>query len=181
MKYTDLSIDLETLSTSTNAVITQIGLCAFDSDSGTWRSTSTKIAVDPQDCIQYGMDVSWSTIAWWLKQSEAARIPLAEQAGVSLWDAMRDAVSFINLHCYDGFFPWGHGATFDVVLMENAFRKVKLQCPWSYRNVRDVRTLLNLRPCTHVQKVSPRIEHDAQCDAEAQARWVFDCMGVING
>jgi len=177
-RYTDLSIDLETLGTHPDAVITQIGLCPFNASTGE-IGKPIKIAVEPQSCLDLGMTVTWPTIAWWLKQNEKARLGMATQQGVLLQDALRVTSAFIENHMYPGFCPWGFGATFDVSLMESAYRRCKLEVPWGFRTVRDIRTLAALRPCTHVPRPVPEVEHDAADDAAAQAKYVIDCMKVI--
>ena len=177
-RYTDLSIDLETLGTHPDAVITQIGLCPFNADTGE-TGLPIKLAVDPQSCLDLGMTVTWPTISWWMQQNDKARLGMAQQAGVTLSGALRATSAYITTQMNPGFCPWGFGATFDVSLMENAYRRCKMEVPWGFREVRDLRTLSKLRPCTYVARPVPEVEHDAGYDALAQAHYVIECMKVI--
>lgn len=60
----DVMIDLETLSTRADAVIAQIGVVGFNRhDRGAIRP-GIQVRVDPQSCLDLGMKVDWSTLAW---------------------------------------------------------------------------------------------------------------------
>jgi hypothetical protein len=181
MPYTDLSVDLETLGTEPGCVITQIGLCAFNSrDVGASVKSAYLIRVDPQSCLDLGMHVSWSTISWWLRQEEAARMFMAEAGGAPLSVALSHAGNFMAEH-FDlkEFKIWGHGATFDVSLLNEAYRLCKLPVPWAFRNVRDTRTLIDLRPCDGAWRKVEGTAHNAADDALAQAEWVQRCIARI--
>ncbi len=177
-KNTDISLDLETLGTAPGSVITQIGVCAFGPEG---LGASANFYIDPQSCLDLGMTVSWSTIRWWLGQSKEAReameginrynMPLrAALHGLNVWIAENTVADF----CI-----WGHGSCFDVVLLEDAYRRAYVEVPWVYRRVRDLRTLLALAP--DVALASPRTEHVAMDDAIAQAQWIIAAQNTIKG
>lgn len=170
MSHTDLMIDLETLGTAPGSVITQIGLCAFDAETES-ATVAKRIDIDPQSCLDYGMHVSWDTIKWWLQQNEEARICMAFAVGYPLSSALVKTIEFIEAYCAKDVRVWGNGSCFDVVLLEDAFRRrretVVGGVPWGFRNIRDMRTLAALFP--GVERVKPRIAHDACADAQAQA------------
>ena len=63
--YLNITIDIETLSTSSNAVITQIGAVC---DHGEFQQF-----VDIQNSMNSGFSVDASTITWWMKQTDEAR------------------------------------------------------------------------------------------------------------
>lgn len=182
-KFTDLSIDLETLGTEPGCVITQIGLSAFDANSfngETHNTVSALIHVHPQNCIDLGMHVSWSTISWWLIQDQAAREKMAKATGNLLIGACQETTSFIRDNCGPRVKAWGNGATFDVSLLSEAYRVAGLPVPWEFRDVRDIRTLYDLKPCANIVRPKPVVEHDAMYDAVAQAHLVQLCMKEIN-
>jgi exodeoxyribonuclease VIII len=176
MPYTDISIDLETLGVRPGSVITQIGLCAFnrrDGHAGTM--SATKIVVAPQSMIDQGFFIDWSTVSWWLKQNEAARVGMADQIGKHISSALMSVGDwFVENVGYDKkkYNVWGHGSGFDCTQLEIAFQKMLLPCPWDFRNVRDLRTLIDLEPATAVERPAPRVEHNAMDDAMAQAEWI---------
>lgn len=172
--YTDLMLDLETLGTNPGCVITQIGVCAFDAKAGIDNAPSKLIHVAPQSALDLGMHVSWGTIAWWLTQNEDARIAMAsKQPRWSLPDALKTLDEWIGHYCSVGFRIWGNGSNFDVVLLEDAYRRVKRKPVWDFRNIRDMRTIVDL--CPSDLKVKPEVAHNAAADAKAQALTVQNC------
>ena len=179
--FTDLSIDLETLGTKAGCVITQIGLTAFDAEADdNYNTVSTLIHVDPQSALDFGMHVSWSTIAWWLQQNETARVGMATAKGHRLDNAVNDTTEFVKTNCADRVRVWGNGATFDVTLLEAAYDLIKWPVPWQFRDVRDIRTIYGLKPCANIERPLATVEHDAMADAIAQAKLVQLCIREIN-
>jgi len=168
--YQHMMIDLETLGTDPGCVILQIGMVFFNVDDETVAGGS--IGVDIDSCVQHGLHVSGSTIAWWFRQSAAARRnALQNQTSLDgafdhIWDlwtkhALLDAQRTTRV--------WSHGATFDLPILAAAARTVRKQLPWHHIYGRDTRTLADLYP---VPLVEPTIPHDAYEDALAQAQWV---------
>lgn len=177
-RYTDLSIDLETLGTDPGSVITQIGLCAFSHNHDV--QSSINIWVDPQSCLDVGMKVSWSTIKWWMMQSDAARAQFVAPTVRAIGDALFQANEWIEERLDpDTMKVWGHGSCFDVVLLEDAYRRCNSVAPWSYRNVRDLRTLVALAP-PWIEKPKSETEHFAVDDARAQAHWIRECSRTLH-
>lgn len=179
-KNTDISLDLETLGTAPGSVITQIGVCAFGPEGR--GGGAANFYIDPQSCLDLGMTVSWSTIRWWLGQSEAARNAMA--GGVDRYNMpIRAALLGLNVwiaeHTVADFCIWGHGSCFDVVLLEDAYRRADVEIPWHYRGVRDLRTLVALAP--DATRLPPTNEHIAMDDAIAQAQWIIAAQNTIKG
>jgi len=180
MSYTDVSVDLETLGTRSGSVITQIGLCAFNqrpTSGGTAALSGVNILVNPQSAITCGLTVDWSTISWWLQQNEEARVKMATQKGRTLPDALWAVIKFMEDMALGGdtklLRVWGHGAGFDITLLECAFNACGIPVPWDFRMVRDLRTLADLQGAhDNVARPVPVVEHDALADASAQAHWI---------
>ena len=176
--FTDVSIDLETLGVKPGSVITQIGLCAFNrrSESGGIATMSgTLITVNPQSMIDRGFIVDWSTVAWWLKQNEAARVAMADQRGHEIDHALFLVGDWFVEHCGQDmkqYRVWGYGCGFDCTQLEIAFQRLGLPVPWDFRQVRDLRTLVDLEAAMPVERPVPRVEHNALDDATAQAQWI---------
>jgi hypothetical protein len=70
---------------------------------------------------------------------------------------------------------WAFPASFDCVILANAYRAVGLAEPWHYRSVRCMRTLASF-------KKAPRVEaetkHCALSDAKAQMLWLQAMLKV---
>lgn len=181
MAYSDLMIDIETLGVRDNAVITQIGLVAFDLTGYVHNTIGVNLFIDPADAIKQGQKVDWSTISWWLKQNDTARLTMANRQGLPLRTALIEMGDFIEANTVgaEKVRPWGNGATFDITLLEQAIRLTGLTVPWSYRNVRDLRTLADIETAWGVEKPKPAVEHDALADARAQADWARKLYAAI--
>lgn len=173
-----LMIDLETLSTSSTAAITQIGLAPFVLDRGDVARGGIRIDVDPQSCIDLGLAVDWPTMYWWLNQSDAARKSLpAPGKGLPLQDALRETSAYVQSLNAKRLFVWSNGATFDIPILAHAYRVSGLTAPWRYDHARDTRTIQMLAPSA--KRPQPKVKHDALQDARAQAVWVQNMYGMI--
>jgi len=161
-------LDLETLGKGNNAVISQIGGCVFQPCAKEWKIKSFCFFVDPQSCIDVGMEMDWDTIKWWMRQEEAAR---AKFQGATM--SIQEALSLLSQASWaDMRGVWSHGACFDIPILENAFRKCGMKAPWNYKTVRDTRTVFWLT--APVWPDNP-VKHSAEHDAIAQAG------AVVNG
>jgi hypothetical protein len=165
-----VSIDLETLSTSSNALILSIGAAKFDPLGGDITDTfHTAIDLDQLPANAYGFDISPSTVKWWLAEDKtAARAALAEASKTDLHSAL---YGFADWFGPESLPVWGNGATFDNVILRNAFTKMGLETPWKYTHDRCYRTLKNLSPgfTSGLDYVRSGVAHSAVDDAIDQA------------
>lgn len=131
-------IDLETMSTESNAAICSIGAVKFSIDEGildTFYCT-----VDAADCKKKGLDISASTVQWWAKQPKEVLESLRKD-NVPLIDALTKFSKWYGTTQYP---TWGCGSDFDNVIMENAYKAVNMSRPWNawknrcYRTIREV-------------------------------------------
>jgi len=161
-------IDLETMSTKPNAAIIQIGACTFDGQ-------AAGIRVDLQSCVDAGLAVDASTIMWWMQQSDAARASVTSPGASPLRQALEQfTAGLAALGLGSAGEVWSYPASFDIVILESAYRAVGLLVPWKYNAVRCLRTLAALRP--DIARVKPALAHDAVSDATAQAAWAKACL-----
>jgi exodeoxyribonuclease VIII len=117
------------------------------------------------------MEMTVSTVLWWIAQSDQARQEVCKPAehvtvvldAFSQWIGPRDAE------------VWGNGASFDNVILTNAYTKCILPIPWKFYNDRCYRTLKNLRPNIRMP-VPPKIKHHALEDATAQALHLIEIL-----
>lgn len=143
-------IDLETMGTRSDAAIVQIGAVEFDplinlvgppgAQATTLPFGGFEQSVSLQSSIIAGGTVDQSTIDWWRRAPATARL--------SIQTDTRPLVDV--LHAFLRWFPpgeytrvWAHGAAFDLPILENALRAFNLTPPWSYKYVRDTRTLFD--------------------------------------
>jgi hypothetical protein len=166
MANTDVMIDLETLATSTDAVILTIGAVKFDpfgSDIKEPAMDSFYVKVDIDSCDELGLVSNDDTIAWWAQQSKEAQ---AEAFEGDDRVHIREAFDRLYKFCWGAKRVWSNGAAFDVPICEHVYKKLNKAIPWSFWAVRDVRTAFDLginpnRP--------PVMAHHALQDAWNQA------------
>ena len=163
-------LDLETLSTKSNACILSIGACFFNEET-IGAEFYQPVWVLGQN-TKYGRHVSTETVEWWSKQSEEARKVFHEPA-VDLQQALLSFRKWVYENA-DGekIEMWGNGADFDCVILGNAYEAVGVEKPWSYGLNRCYRTLKNvvkLRPGFGIPE-RQGIHHNALADAIYQAQ-----------
>lgn len=174
----DLMLDLETLSTSPRAAIVQIGACFFDRHTGEIGSTF-KTTCAP-DIEKYAVD--YSTIAWWMRQSDDARLSSFGDGAPNIGQAISSFYQFVILQrAIVDFRIWAMPAAFDVVIIENALRTELFGVPWKYNESRDVRTIMEVAEISKDERVLPDVAHDALSDAIAQAKTVAKAFQKIRG
>lgn len=147
IQYPDISLDIETLSTRFDAAIVSIGAQTFDRDTGKMGPTFyQEVALD--SAIASG-HVEAGTLSWWMQQSGGARGVFSTDSErlakkLPLATAMHALINFIRANCTN-VRPWGNGATFDVTIVEHAMAIgcVGLRAPWSFMQVRDMRTIVD--------------------------------------
>jgi exodeoxyribonuclease VIII len=167
-------IDLETLGTKPDAAVVQIGIVDFD-DTGAGMPFS--ISVVPHE--KSSMD--FSTIQWWMGQSEEARKSVFEGQFFSPKEALEQINAHIAAYTKDE--PpviWSKPSTFDTVILESLYRQCDMVPPWKHWNTRCLRTLLDVSRLPYGEQVTPDIAHDAGSDASAQAKTAVKCIKLIN-
>jgi len=170
-----LMLDLETMGNTPTSAIASLGAVWFNLEECTigshvyWR-------VDLDSCQKLGMTFNASTIYWWLEQNEDARLELMKRA--SPIKVVLDAfATFVGVDTY----IWGNGATFDNVILSNAYRMADKLVPWRYSHNMDMRTIVYLAKQLGVESTLDRknVYHNALDDAKHQAKIVIDLWQQI--
>lgn len=172
---TDIMVDLETLSTKPNALIVSIGAVKFSVQQGVYDKFYIPCYVRPDDILYNaghttaeGFDISISTLQWWDDQSDDVRAVLAAPSAVAIdsaltafseWVLAGDTIKNIRL--------WGNGASFDNVILAEAYRLCNLERPWMFWNDRCYRTVKALKP--DIPAIRVGMHHNALDDAITQA------------
>jgi hypothetical protein len=163
---TDVMIDLETLDVLPTATILTIGAVKFD-PFGDELSEASMVKfytrVDVDSCDKLGATVSPATLEWWAQQSKEAQDEAFDpQDRADIHTALDQLYKF----CWGAKRVWSHGAGFDVVILENYFRKINKAIPWQFWEVRDTRTIFDIGIDP---KRPPVLKHHALEDAWNQA------------
>lgn len=176
MANTDVMIDLETLATSTDACILTIGAVKFDpygKDVDEPAMDSFYVKVDIDSCNELGLAVNDDTIAWWAQQDKQAQ---AEAFEGDDRIHIRDAFDQLYKFCWGAKRVWSNGAAFDIPICETVYKRLNKAIPWSFWQVRDVRTAFDLGIDP---KRPPVLAHHALQDAWNQAVGIQNVYTIL--
>jgi exodeoxyribonuclease VIII len=162
-------LDIETLGHKPNAYIVAIGAVNFKLKDGIVGEFYRAIKLVPDD--RFSIDPQ--TVGWWLNQSENARKALFKDA-VHIHEALKDLSEFVKNT--EG--VWGNGATFDNVIIREAYTKVNIKCPWHFKKDKCYRTVINLYPKTPLIREGEH--HNALDDAKTQANHMLKLHELYN-
>jgi hypothetical protein len=179
--FTDVMIDLETMSSRPNAAIAAIGAVAFDMKTLTLGETFYT-TIDLESCEKLGLHFSASTVSWWLKQSEQARRDVLGGKQTDLSLALADFSSWLCEHCVPAksLKIWGNGGNFDPVIMESAYAACDEPVPWQFWGVRCFRTLKGLYSAIEPDE-RQGTHHNALDDAIHQTEHIFKIRKALRG
>ena len=155
----DLMIDLEGLGTGPDTTILTIAAQSFDPlGSGYYdQKYYARITLESQE----NRSIQQGTIDWWATQPAAARdeafneegrIPLdqaLDELGKLIWQSKR---------------VWAQGPTYDMNILEHAYKSYDKSIPWQFYAVRDSRTVFGLWPALP----KPPTSHHALEDCRRQ-------------
>lgn len=158
----NIMIDLETMDDKSTSSIISIGAVKF----GKEITNSFYEIVDLQSCIDTGLTVGAATVLWWLKQDKKAR----EEFDVTCLQ-LAQTLHLFKSWIGENAIVWGNGASFDNVVLSNAYLACGIDRPWRYQDERCYRTLFNLFPDCKTESVGEK--HRAIDDATTQALTVI--------
>lgn len=182
----DIMVDLETLHTDPNATIIQIGVVGFDIRTGKTIQEFNEYA---NISLNKALNVSGDTLKFWLKTNPKLLLEIITKQEQSSDTIVMKFYNWIKdlQKTYSVYF-WGNGLMFDGVLIETAFRNLGLKSPFSYRQMRDVRTLLefaSVKSGLSEKELKDRannnatVEHDALEDCKYQINYVVKCYNYL--
>jgi hypothetical protein len=183
MPENHIMLDLETLDSGPTAAIVSIGAVRMDFENLALLDDFYRM-VDARSCEEYGLKIGADTVLWWLAQSEQAWLALTYPNRLSLPEALG---GFSN---WAGVSPviWGNGATFDNVILRNAYRAARARgalvaYPASYRDDLCYRTMRRMFPLkAGAPDGNVGVRHNALDDARAQAVTLLAILkGLRNG
>jgi hypothetical protein len=153
-----LMIDIETLGVAPAATILTIAAQSFDPfGQGHFdRHFYSRITLESQE----NRTIDDGTIAWWTTQPEAQAEAFAEEDRMPL----DQALDLLGKLIWQSSFLWSQGPTFDMTILEHAYKSYGKPIPWQYYKVRDSRTLFSLWPGLSV----PPTSHHALEDCRRQ-------------
>ena len=137
-------MDIETLGTRTDAVVLSVALTTFTQAEGVLDNFETVLDVDTQ-IKNFERTVDFDTVHFWMAQSENARKKAFSDIRDPLSRGISALVGFFHRHRVDSdpLPVWSMPPSFDATILGNLITKVGYDLPWHYRELRDLRTLVD--------------------------------------
>jgi len=179
---TDVMIDIETLSTQSNALILTIGAVKFNRNTelpSLEKCDTFYRRINIESCKMLGMHIDNKTEKWWYNQDEKTRYEALQNPNRQpIIEVLNDFSKWYKGSKY----IWGHGDDFDCVILNNAYLACKIKTPWQFWNTRDTRTVFDLANI-NVNDIPVTEAHHALHDAYRQVKCVIislEKLGLIS-
>ncbi|HGJ5860153.1 MAG TPA: 3'-5' exonuclease [Arsenophonus nasoniae] len=176
MKFKHLMLDLETMSTQSNAAIIAIAAVPFEPLTGEVCENLFYEIVDLRNQDLFDRHISGDTVLWWLSQSDNARNKITQAQTKSLPDVLIKLNLFVEHECCEQVQVWGNGCCFDNVILRTAFDNCDIKPFWHFRHDRDVRTIVEFGRQAGIDAKNDfpfaGVAHDALDDALHQVNYV---------
>lgn len=179
-KLINIALDLETLGTSEDSAIIQIGCSIpfFDRHNvPLGLPCDFEVTVAYEDClemVELGIfSQSESTMKWWNDQDPHTRKIVF--SGQDSYSSALDQLEFWLDSIKSGGADvaiWGNGSDFDNRLLSYTVHALNYKSLWNFRNNRDLRTLKALFPISDLPPEVGEIKHTALGDARYEARLI---------
>ena len=173
---TPIMLDLETLSTQSDAVILTMGAIKFDPFTQTPSTGDFYLRINVDEQAALGRHIDDGTINWWGTQPADVRDEaLSDENRVTL----DDFTNQLNKFLVGAGDIWCQGPVFDIVILESLYKQLGKPVPWQYWQIRDSRTLFGVHG-------DPRVKgkaglHNALEDCKSQAgavQQVYKNLGI---
>lgn len=190
-KFGNVMIDIETLSTHTDAVVIEIAAVEFNKVTGEIGEIYHE-RIKNEEWFTLKRHIDPSTLKWWLQQSEEARNNLTEsrEDDNNIFDAMGLLTAFVS-RCDNPNYEkdkdertvtvWGNGSTFDITILQNLYEQINIYpIPWKFWAVNDVRTIVALNPKVKENCTFEGIKHCAVDDCKHQIKYLVKTLNTIH-
>lgn len=166
----DTMVDIEGLGTGPDATILTIAAVEFDPLTRDRLGRQYYVRVDMES--QEHRRIEQGTLDWWAKQPKDIREDaFHEQDRLPLQQALEGLTRLL----WHSRRVWCQGPTYDLTILENAYKSLGMALPWKYYLVRDSRTLFGLTP--QLQKYPA--SHNALEDCCCQILLLWDALEYL--
>lgn len=172
-KWPCVMIDIETLATSDDATILEIGVVCFDLEG---RKFGPCDSWQLDSLAQEDRLIDPVTVRWWLDPARAeAFSELTGKSGLpELWHGLNELSAFLGRHLTEGGEVWAKG-DFDLRILGHAFVAEGVAMPWKYFQARELRSVLKWMGVAGGKTTA----HRAEEDAKEQVRLLWDAHGRL--
>lgn len=180
----EMMIDVESFGLERDSVLTSIGIVVFDTTYPELIRSRDEIVVNVASELLSGSVVDPKTVEWWKSQEAAISDKFAGNVETtSIVDALRTVTEdWVRYKCQT---IWTSGEVYqlDVGNLEYKYRRLGLKEPWSFKQVRGLRTAKDMARRVGWKNSVPDSteQHGALADAVYQARVVNDIMSYMKG
>lgn len=170
--HIDITFDLETCAVTANAAVMQVAAVAWnrDAESNPFVSDGFPVGgftfnehIDLRTCVVDGFDFDPQTVAWWSRQSNAAKQAVCDDLAEPIRDVFANFVEWLGGVKKDAqadtLFLWCQGMDFDGAILRNICHKYDLQLPCKCQQFRDCRTVILEAALVRAEKAG--VEHSA--------------------
>lgn len=169
MSFQNVMLDIETFSTSYNAIISTIGAIKFsrnDKISSIENCDTFYRRIERNSCEKLGFVSDISTMNWWNKQTEKSKFEVftdLERFPIEI--VLKDFSEWFG----DAKYIWSHGSSFDIPILSNAYKSCNIDIPWKFWNIRDTRTIYDIGDI-QLNKLKNTYKHHALYDCYNQIK-----------
>ena len=135
-----LMIDIETLGTTPDALILTVAAQSFNPVGDGYYNQSYYARVDFDS--QLDRKIEDGTLKWWATQNSMAREEAFSEDDRKPLEQVLDELGKL---IWQSSAIWANGPTFDMTILEHAYKSYKKPLPWQYYRVRDARTVYMLK------------------------------------
>ncbi len=181
-----IMLDLETLDTTSSAVVISIGAVAFDPETDALGDKFyVEMTEDTAAQQARGRTISGDTVRWWMRQGQAAQQLFASPAPpgvtrVTTYEALSGFSLFVAANGDRDAELWGNGADFDNAVLGSLYDAFGIRKPWSYGRNRCYRTMKNIGVGPRKPQVREGVHHNALDDAITQAVHLQEIFACLN-
>lgn len=185
--FGNIMIDVETLSTKTNASIIEIAAAEFNKYTGAVGDIFDRL-VEPSEWAKNGRDVDGTVILWWMSHSDVMTKKFLDVTikKSNLKSALYDLSTFVKEHDNinnngrERVTVWGNGATMDITVLQSAYEYFNMKTPWQFWAVNDCRTISNIIPDIKENTEFEGVKHNPADDCRHQIKYVSLSLKKIN-
>ena len=152
-------IDLEGLATGPDTTILTIAAQAFDPFGTGYYDQQYYARITLES--QTARSIDQGTLEWWATQPSAAKDEAFMEEGRIPLDVALDSLGKLIWHAKR---VWAQGPTYDMNILEHAYKSYDKALPWQFYSVRDSRTVFSLWP----ELPRPATSHHALEDCRRQ-------------
>ena len=167
----DLMIDLEGLATGPDTTILTIAAQSFDpfGQGHSGLSYYARVTLESQE----DRAIDQGTIDWWATQPAVVRDEAFNEQDRIPLDQALDGLGRLIWHSNR---IWAQGPTYDMNILEHAYKSYGKALPWKYYMVRDSRTVFSLWPDQPI----PPTSHHALEDCRRQIGMLQRTLAHLN-